>query len=73
MKWAIDKIENNLALLENINTLEKKEVSIFLLPKNIHEGSILIYQNNTYQLDPQEENNRKKLIEEKFKKLRSNT
>ncbi len=72
MKWAIDRIENNQALLENITTKEKKEVSIFLLPPNIHEGAILLYENNTYRINTQEEQSRRKLIEEKFKKLRSN-
>ena len=72
MKWAVDRIEDNIAILENINTLEKKEVAISLLPSSIHEGSILIYQNNTYTADIFEEEMRRKLIEEKFRKLRNN-
>ena len=27
--WSIDKIENNIALLENINTQEKKEINLY--------------------------------------------
>ena len=49
--YSIDKIENNIALLENIKTKEKKEVSIYLLPENIKEGTIISYINNTYVLE----------------------
>ena len=28
MKWAVDKIINGIATIENIETLEKKEISI---------------------------------------------
>lgn len=70
MKYAIDRIENNIAILENITTKEKKEISILSLPPNIHEGTILLETNNTYIIDPLEELTRTKLIEEKFKKLR---
>lgn len=72
MKWAIDKIINNIVIIENINTLEKKELDINLLPPSIHEGSILIYKNDNYILDIDEEEQRKKLIEERFKRLRNN-
>ena len=72
MKWAVDRIEDNIAILENIDTLEKKEVAISLLPSSIYEGSILRYQNNTYIADISEEEIRRKLIEEKFRKLRNN-
>lgn len=70
MKWAIDRIENNLAVLENITTKEKKEVSIFLLPTNIQEKNIVTEYQNTYYIDKTEEEIRRKLIEKKFKKLR---
>ena len=72
MKWALDKIENNIALLENIETGEKKEVSTYILPSTIKEGAILFETNNTYQLDTSEEEKRKKEISERFKRLRSN-
>ena len=70
MKWIIDKIEDKLVTLENdttkeIITIEKKE-----LPPSIHEGSILIYKNNKYIEQPKEEEQRRKEITERFKKLR---
>lgn len=72
MKYALDRIEENIAILENIETGELIKISIFNLPQNIHEGTILKEKNNTYTIDIQEEEKRRKLIEEKFKKLRGN-
>ena len=70
MKYAIDRIEDELAILENIDTKEKKEINIKELPKNIKEGSILVFENNSYKEDLQEEEIRRKKIQEKFNRLR---
>lgn len=67
--YSIDKIENNIALLENIKTKEKKEVSIYLLPKNIKEGTIISYINNTYVLEENLEFKRRQDILKRFEKL----
>lgn len=72
MKWAIDRIINSIVILENIETLEKKEVDVALLPSSILEGSIIIFRDNKYYLDETEEERRRRIIEEKFKKLRNN-
>lgn len=72
MKWIIDRIEENIAILEQSDTKEKKEVNITLLPPSIHEGSILINKNNQYQLSLSEEEQKRKEIEERFKRLRNN-
>lgn len=70
--WSIDRIENNIAVLENINSQEKKEISIDLLPKNIKEGSIISYINNQYILSLDDEKRRRQEILEKFMNLRKN-
>lgn len=72
MKWVIDRIEDDIVIIENLETKEKKEVDISLLPSSIHEGSVLFFLNNTYYVDILEERKRKIEILEKFKKLRSN-
>lgn len=72
MKYALDRIEEDIAILENIKTGEKRKISIFNLPQNIHEGTILKKENNTYLIDIQEEEKRRRKIQEKFKKLRGN-
>lgn len=71
MKWAIDKIEQNIALLENIETGEKKEVATSLLPPHIKEGNILIEKNNTYQVNFSTEEKRRQELELQFKRLRN--
>ena len=72
MKFAVDEIIDDIVVLENIETLERREVNISLLPHFIHEGSILVYRDNKYILDKMEEMERRKLIEDKFRRLRSN-
>ena len=52
--------------------MRQRKISIFKLPQNLHEGTILKEKNNTYTIDIQEEEKRRKEIEEKFKKLRGN-
>ncbi|MCI6265929.1 MAG: DUF3006 domain-containing protein [Erysipelotrichaceae bacterium] len=71
MKWIIDRFEEKIAIIENEITKEKKEVNTSLLPTSIHEGSILLYQNNKYILSEKEEDQKRKEIEERFKKLRN--
>ena len=72
MKYALDRIEENIAILENIETGERRKISIQHLPLNIHEGTILKKENNTYLIDTKEEEKRRRKIQEKFKKLRGN-
>ena len=70
--WAIDRIEDNIAILENRTTLELKEVDITLLPNNIKEGSILEFKNDTYTLELSKEEKIRQEILEKFQRLRKN-
>ncbi len=70
MKYAIDKIENDVALLENIKDGSKKEVNIKDLPSNVIETDILSYDGKTYTLDNDEKELRIKEIREKMEKLR---
>ena len=70
MKYSIDRIEDNVAVLENIEDKEKREVDISLLPKGSREGSILLFRNDKYELDLDEEEIRRKRIMEKFKRLK---
>ena len=72
MKWAVDEIIDNIVVRENIESGEKKEVDITLLPSYIYEGDILVYENDEYILDESEEKRCRRIIIEKFKRLRSN-
>lgn len=70
MKYAIDRIEEDIAILENLETKEKKEVSLSLLPANIHEQAILTYQDNSYTLDSNLEEERKLKLRAKLERLK---
>lgn len=70
MKFSIDRIEGTIAILEDIDTKEKKELDISLLPNTIKEGSILLLKNNKYTIDKKEEEVRRKRIMAKFNKLK---
>ena len=73
MKYIVDRIEDNIVVLENQDTKEIINIDISLLPKKIKEGNILIYKNNSYYIDKEAEIKRRKEILEKFKKLRNKT
>ena len=70
MKYSIDRIENSIAVLENIDTKEIIEVDVSLLPENIKETNIVIYENKEYKLDKQIEESRKKDLLSRFNKLK---
>ena len=70
--WSIDRIEENIAILENRTTQELKKVDIALLPNNIKEGSIVSYENNIYALELSKEEKIRQEILERFQRLRKN-
>ena len=70
MKYSIDRIEGTIAILEDIDTKEKIELDISLLPKNIKEGNIILLKDNIYIIDEKEEEIRRKRIMDKFNKLK---
>ena len=70
MKFAVDKIDNGVVLLENIKDNSKVEVSLDKLTLDVKETDILVYKNNKYEKDDNEKEERLRLIEEKMNKLR---
>lgn len=70
MKYSIDKIEENIATLENLETKELIEIDITLLPIGAKETSIVTLINNEYVLDEVEEQTRKENLLNRFNKLR---
>ncbi|MGN1337031.1 MAG: DUF3006 domain-containing protein [Candidatus Coprovivens sp.] len=70
MKYAIDRIENNIAILENLETKEIIEVDISLLPEESKESSIITIIDNEYKLDIEDEQERKESLLNRFNKLR---
>ena len=71
MNYAVDRIDENIATIENIINKEKKEVPLELLPKNVKEGSIITLEGGTYILNSNVEEARRKIIEEKLNRLKN--
>lgn len=70
MKFAIDQINDEIAVLENLETAEKKELNLSKLPPNIKDGTILDYTNDEYIVDEITENIRRKIISARFNRLK---
>lgn len=69
-KYAVDKIEENIAELENLETGEHTYVNIKKLPVKVKEQDILVYSNKKYILDNKEKEERKRKISKKFAQLK---
>ena len=71
MKYAVDEIIDDIAVFENIDTGEKAEVSLGLLPSDIKDGTIISFVDGEYQIDLDEEMLRKQRIIEKMRLLKN--
>ena len=71
MIYIVDKIENDIAVLENKDTREIINVNISCLPSFIKEGSILKYDGSKYYIDNELERKRRQDLLERFKRLRN--
>lgn len=69
MKFAVDRIEGEYAILENIETGEKKEELLTFLPI-VKEKDILIFEDNLYKKDDAERQRRMEEIREKLERLK---
>ena len=70
--YSIDQINENIALLEEIKTKEKINVSLDILPSNVEEGTIVKFENNKYIIDNNEEKRRRYLFRKRLEKLKTN-
>ena len=70
MKYAVDKVENGIVLLENILSGEKKEVEKKLFSFPVKETDIVIKKDGAYLKDDKEKEDRIKVIKAKMEALR---
>lgn len=69
MKYVIDRIEEDIAVLQDLNTKEMLNINIKDLPTNIKEGTYLI-KNKIFKIDKKTEDRKRKEIRQRFNKLR---
>ena len=72
MKYAVDRIIEDIVVLENIKAGEILEVNVKKLPKDIHEGSILVKDNDNFIVDLDTENERRESLRERLERLKGN-
>ncbi len=70
MKYIVDRVEDNIVVCENLETKEMIELDKSLLPENIKDGNVLLFENNEYKLDLNEEELRRQRIRERFNRLK---
>ena len=70
MNYAIEQINEDIVVLENIVTGEKIKVNKDKLPFNIQEGNIITLKDEKYILNTEEENIRRERIAEKLNRLK---
>ncbi len=70
MKYVVDRIEEDIIVLENIETREITNIKISELDFKVREGNILSYENNKYTLDLNTEKLRKEKLRNRFNKLK---
>lgn len=72
MNYSVDKIDEKIALLENIETKEKIELALSSLPSGLREGMILSFINDTYVINNKVEIERRTMLRGKFNRLKNN-
>ena len=70
MKYSVDKIENDIVILEEINTGYIKEENISVFNFEIKEKDILLFDNNVYIKDENEKIIRINMLREKLNRLK---
>ena len=72
MKFAVDRIENDIVILENIDDCMITQVNVNEFGFNIKEKDIVCFDGNKYYLDELTKEERLKRIREKMKRLKNN-
>ena len=70
MRYVVDIIENDKAILEGRVSKRQKIVDINLLPKEVKEGDILSYKKQIYTILTEETLNKTEFMKNRFNKLK---
>lgn len=70
MKYCVDRIEDNIVILQDLDTKEIKEVLKKDIGIRVKDGDILVYKNNKYMKDKKIKEDRIKIIQEKMNRLK---
>lgn len=70
MKYVVDRIENQIAVLESLETKKILNIDKSALPKKVSEKDVLILENGKYVLDDKAKKERLEIIRRKMEMLR---
>lgn len=70
MKYAVDRIEDDIVVLENIETKEKRLVDKELFSGDIFDGILVKVVEDKYVIDSNSYDERRQKIREKMDKLK---
>ena len=70
MKYSVDRIENNIVILQNLDTKEVLKVNKKDIKYKVADGDILLFKDNKYIKDDKIKEDRVKLIQDKLNKLK---
>lgn len=70
MNYAVDQIVEDIVIVEDTITGEKKVIDKTVLPSEIKEGTILTLVDDNYIINNKEEQIRKERIKDKLERLK---
>ena len=70
MKYAVDRIEKDLAICQDLETREMLEIKLEILPDGIKDGDIIRKENDVFVFDTEEKKSRIDIIKAKMAKLK---
>ena len=69
--YIVDRIEENLVILESRTIRRMEEIEIYKFPKNIKEGDIVDYIDNKYVINKEKTIETKNNIRNRFNRLKN--
>ena len=69
-KYSVDRIEDNVVVLENISTGEIIEINIDSIDFDVVEGNILVCNDGVFSLDKKEEDIRRSSLRDRLERLK---
>ena len=70
MKLAVDRIEGNIIVCQDLDTKEMIEIDKNLLNFELSDGDIIVFEDGNYKKDDNLKDKRRKEILEKFMKVK---
>ena len=71
MKYAVDRVEKNIVVLQHLKTKEIKEINKKELDFKVNDSDILIYKDDKYYKDEKSKEDRLNALKEKLNRVKN--